>query len=255
MEHPDWGLNDKVALVTGAGRGLGRAVAKTFAQAGARVGMVSRTESQLQETAHEIEAMGGEVLALPGDVSDPAQVNQIADHVVKRFGTIDVLINNAAVTLRKPFLEQTYEDMEKVIGINLTGYLLCAQAAGRIMVQNRSGKIINIGSEVGIVGTASGTVPYSATKGGIAQLTRCLAVEWAPYHINVNCVAPGLMWTPMVEERLKDPKYLDWVLNKIPLGRIPKPEEVAGVVLMVASKYSNFITGHVLMVDGGYTIL
>lgn len=255
MENPDWGLSGKVCIITGAGRGLGKAVATRLANAGARLVIVSRTESQLRELTREIENSGGEILAIPTDVSDPIQVDKMADEALSRFGTIDVLVNNAAVTIRKPFLEQTYEDIQKVIGINLIGYLLCAQAVGRTMVANRSGKIINIGSEVGIVGTASGAVPYSASKGGIAQFTRCLAVEWAEYNINVNCVAPGLMWTPMVEERLKDPKYMDWVLNKIPLRRVPKPEEVADVVLMVASKYSSFITGHVLMVDGGYTIV
>jgi NAD(P)-dependent dehydrogenase (short-subunit alcohol dehydrogenase family) len=255
LQNPDWGLVGKVCVVTGAGRGLGRAIARSLAGAGAKLVIVSRTESELRELAHELEGSGCEALAIPIDVSDPAQVNQMADEALRRFGTIDVLVNNAAITIRKPFLEQTVEDIEKVIGINLIGYLLCAQAVGRTMVENKSGKIINIGSEVGIVGTASGAVPYSASKGGIAQFTRCLAVEWAKYNINVNCIAPSLMWTPMVEERLKDPKYLEWVINKIPMGRVPKPEEVADMVLVMASRYSSFVTGHVLMVDGGYTIV
>lgn len=255
MDKPDWGLSGKVCIVTGASRGLGKVLSTRFADAGAKLVIVGRTESQLKETASDVEQLGGEVLAIPMDVSNPAQVNEMAEKAVSRFGTIDVLINNAAITLRKPFLEQTPEEIQRVIETNLVGYLLCAQAVGRTMVAKRSGKIINIGSEVGIVGTASGAVPYSSSKGGIAQFTRCLAVEWAKYNILVNCVAPGLMWTPMVEERLKDPKYLDWVLNKIPLGRIPKPEEVANVVLMISSQYTTYVTGHVLMVDGGYTIL
>lgn len=255
MQNADWGLVGKVCVVTGAGRGLGKAIARSLAGAGAKLVIVSRTKSELSDLSREIVESGGEVLAIPMDVSDPIQVNRMAEDALKRFGTIDVLVNNAAVTIRKPFLEQTVEDIQKVIGINLVGYILCAQAVGRTMVANRSGKIINIGSEVGIVGTASGAVPYSASKGGIAQFTRCLAVEWAKYNINVNCVAPSLMWTPMVEERLEDPKYLEWVVNKIPMGRVPKPEEVSDMVLVMASRYSGFVTGHVLMVDGGYTIV
>lgn len=255
MERPDWGLEGKVSVVTGAGRGLGRQVALRLASAGSRVTIASRTRAELEETAAEIRASGGEALAVLADVSNPGEVKDLFAGVLHHYKTIDVLVNNAAVNIRKPCLDLTFEDWEKVIGINLTGYFLCAQAAGRVMVPNCSGKIVNIGSEIGVVGSASGQTAYASSKGGIIQLTRCLAVEWAPYQINVNCVAPTVMRTPLVEERLKDPSYSEMLLKKIPLGRIADAGEVAEVVLFLSSRLANFITGHVLMVDGGYTIV
>ena len=255
MHEVDWALEGKTCMVTGAGRGLGREVARRFALAGSKVAIISRTVSELNGLAEEIRQMGCEVLAVPADVSRPAEVRDAVTNILARFGTIDVLVNNAAVNIRKPFLDLTYEDWQRVIGINLTGYFLCAQEVGRVMVKNRSGKIVNVGSEIGMVGSASGQVAYASSKGGIVQLTRCLAAEWAPYHVNVNCVAPTVMRTPLVEEKLKDQQYVDMLLRKIPLGRIAEAGEVADVIVFLCSRFSNFITGHVLMVDGGYTIV
>jgi NAD(P)-dependent dehydrogenase (short-subunit alcohol dehydrogenase family) len=255
METPQWGLDKKVSLVTGAGRGLGRQVALKLTSAGSRVAIASRTRAEIEETAAEIRARGGEVLAVSADVSNPGKVKDLFARVLDHYGTIDVLVNNAAVNIRKPCLDLTFEDWEKVIGINLTGYFLCAQAAGRVMVPNRSGKIVNIGSEIGVVGSSTGQAAYASSKGGIIQLTRCLAVEWAPYRINVNCVAPTVMRTPLIEEKLKDSSYVETLLKKIPLGRIADADEVADVVLFLSSRLADFITGHVLMVDGGYTIV
>ena len=253
MELADWGLNGKISMVTGAGRGIGKEIAVKLASAGSKVVIMSRTASQLHDTAREMEKAGGEVLVIPLDVSKPLEVDEAVTETMDRFSTIDVLVNNAAVNIRKPCLDLTYDDWLKVININLTGYFLCAQKVGKIMVQNRAGRIINVGSELGTVGSSSGQVAYASSKGGIVQLTRCLAVEWAPYQVNVNCVSPTVTRTPLVEEELADPNYMDMLHKKIPLGRIAEPEEVANAVVFLASRFSNFITGHIMMVDGGYT--
>ena len=246
-------LAGKVCIVTGAGRGLGRDIALKFASEGCKLVILARNEQQIGEVAEEIRRTGADVLAFQADVSDPIKVRNVVAETAVRFGTVDILINNAAINIRKPFLEITDAEWQGTLDINLTGYFLFAREVGKIMVPKRSGKVVNVGSELGVVGDSIGQVSYAASKGGVVQLTRCLAAEWASYRINVNCVAPALMDTPLVAELFRDPEKKKAYARKIPLGRFAGTAEIADIILFMCSRYADFITGHVLLVDGGYT--
>jgi len=255
MGHLELALEGKTGLVTGAGRGLGHEVALGLARQGCRLAALSRTRGQVEELADEIRFAGAEVLPLQADASDSGQVRGAVSQVLERFGTIDILVNNAAVNVRKPCVEYTDQDWQYVIGVNLTGYFNFAREVGKVMTANRRGKVINVGSELGLVGDVIGQVAYASSKGGVIQLTRCLAAEWAPYGVTVNCIAPTLMDTGLVAELFEDRAGIDAFIEKVPLGRLPKPKEVADIILFLSSHYADAITGHVLLVDGGYTIV
>jgi NAD(P)-dependent dehydrogenase (short-subunit alcohol dehydrogenase family) len=255
MGSLELGLEGKAGLVTGAGRGLGREVALRLARQGCRVAALARTGEQVEALAREIESTGGQALPLAADASDYGQVRAAVAKVLKRFGTIDILVNNAAVNVRKPCIEYTDEDWHHVLDVNLSGYFFFVREAGKVMIANRRGKVINVGSELGVVGDAIGQVAYASSKGGVIQLTRCLAAEWAPYGITVNCIAPTLMHTSLVAELFKDPAGIDSFIKRVPLGRLPEPKEVADIILFMSSHYADAVTGHVLLVDGGYTIV
>lgn len=255
MGHLELALEGKTGLVTGAGRGLGYEVALGLARQGCKIAALSRTGSQVDALADEIRSAGAEVLPLEADASDSAQVRGAVSRVLERFGTIDILVNNAAVNVRKPCVEYTDQDWQYVLGVNLTGYFLFAREVGKVMTANRRGKVINVGSELGVVGDVIGQVAYASSKGGVIQLTRCLAAEWAPYGVTVNCIAPTLMDTSLVAELFEDRAGIDAFVKRVPLGRLPKPKEVADIILFLSSHYADAITGHVLLVDGGYTIV
>jgi NAD(P)-dependent dehydrogenase (short-subunit alcohol dehydrogenase family) len=243
-------LDGKVAIVTGGGRGLGRAIAIALANAGADVTIAGRTKPALDEAAGTIERTGGAARAVLADVTDEASVNALMDGVIARSGRIDVLVNNAGTILRKPTLDSTVAEWRDVIDVNLTGTYLCAVAAGRQMVRARSGKIVNIASVAGAGGRV-GVAAYCASKAAVINLTRALAVEWAPHGVYVNGVAPGQFDTDMGAPTLSNPVLREALLDKIPLRRVGKPHEIGPLVVFLASADSDMITGEIVFIDAG----
>ncbi|ABP67197.1 3-oxoacyl-(acyl-carrier-protein) reductase [Caldicellulosiruptor saccharolyticus DSM 8903] len=242
-------LKDKVALITGASRGIGRAIALKFGQNGANVVInYSSSEFQAQTLKEEIEKLGVKALTIKCDVSNSEEVNAMFSQIEKEFGRLDILVNNAGITKDGLILRMNEEDFDKVIAINLKGAFLCAKAASKIMVKQREGNIINISSVVGIIGNV-GQTNYAASKAGIIGLTKSLAKELSSRNIRVNAIAPGFIKTDMTEV-LSD-KVKEMMLSSIPLGRFGEAEEVANVALFLASSLSSYITGQVIVVDGG----
>lgn len=247
-------LKDKVVLITGARRGMGKADALLMAKAGAKVVLADISQEECQSVADEIKKAGGQALALKCDVTDKKCVAETIEKTVKEFGRIDVLVNNAGICQFKPFLDMTEEEWDKIIEVNLKGYFLCAQAAAKEMAKQKSGVIVNIASIVmGQIGKGMGGLAhYSASKGGIAALTKTLAIELAPYNIRVNAIAPGAIDTPMASSTKMDPETMAAMLAPIPMKRMGKAEEIASTVLFLASDASSYITGSIVVVDGGW---
>jgi len=243
-------LQGKVALVTGASRGIGRATAKLLAQEGAKVAVnYTRSEKEAQSLAEEINKQGGEVLLVKADVSKADEVKGMVQKTVERFGRIDILVNNAGVIIVSPFLDLTEEMWDKMVDVNLKGPYLCSKEVAPMMLNQKKGKIINISSVSGLAQrTALGNVAYAAAKAGVIGLTRSLAVNLSP-HINVNAVSPGLTETDMAASL--PPERNRMVIEETPLKRIGKPEDLAYAVLFLASDESDFITGEVITVSGG----
>lgn len=247
-------LKGKVAVITGARRGMGKADALKLAEAGAKVTVSDISQEECQKVVGEIEKMGGEALAIKCDVTNKKEVEEMIRKTVEKFGKVDILVNNAGICEFKPFLEMTEEEWNKTLNINLKGYFLCAQAAAKEMVKQKSGAIVNIASVVmGQIGKGmAGLAHYSASKGGIAALTKTLALELAPYNIRVNAIAPGAIDTPMAASTKTDPKILEQTLAIIPLHRMGKAEEISNTVLFLSSDASSYITGSIIIVDGGW---
>jgi NAD(P)-dependent dehydrogenase (short-subunit alcohol dehydrogenase family) len=247
-------LKDKVVLITGARRGMGKADALLMAKAGAKVVLADISQEECQVVADEIKKAGGQALALKCDVTDKKCVTETVEKTVKEFGRIDVLVNNAGICQFKPFLDMTEEEWDKIIEVNLKGYFLCAQAAAKEMAKQKSGVIVNIASIVmGQIGKGMGGLAhYSASKGGIAALTKTLAIELAPYNIRVNAIAPGAIDTPMASSTKMDPETMAAILAPIPMKRMGRAEEIASTVLFLASDASSYITGSIVVVDGGW---
>lgn len=248
----NYNFKGKIVVVTGSSRGLGKEIALVFSRAGANVVLASRNLEQLNRVADEIRAEGGSALPLVVDVTDRDSVEDLVDRACEEFGRIDILINNAGVIYRAPAAELSEEQWDETVNINLKGTFLCSQAAGKKMIENRSGKIINIASDKAFVGFP-GRAAYCASKGGIVMLTRALAVEWAPYNVQVNAVAPTYVETEMTRDVLSDPEKYQEIIKTIPMNRVSKPDELFGAIMLLASNASSFITGHTLMVDGGLT--
>ncbi len=245
-------LNGKVSIVTGGGRGIGSGIAKALAGAGSDLMLVARSESQLQQTAQFLsQDYERRVETLAADVSKIENISAIVKETVARFGKIDILANNAGSNIRKPFLEVTEEDYEAVIRIQLKSAYFLAQAAAKEMIKNGRGKIINLASLASKIGVPNISV-YGAAKGGIFALTKSMALELAPCKINVNAVAPGYVRTAMTEAIFQDRKRHDWMLSRIPLGRFGTVEDIGNAVLFLASPVSDYITGEVVYVDGGW---
>ena len=245
-------LGGKVMLVTGAATGIGKAIALQAARQGARV-IVNYIgpPDDANAVVHEIQRGSGQAIAVSADVSKSADVQHMVDQAVQKFGKIDVLVNNAGIEISKQFLEKTEQDWDRVIAVDLKGPFLCSQAVAREMVKRKErGTIINISSvheEIGFPGYAS----YFEAKGGLRMLCRNLALELAPYHINVVNVAPGAIATPINRGTLNDPQKKAALENEIPLHRIGTPEEVAGLVCFLASDDASYITGTTVCIDGG----
>jgi len=245
-------LKDKIAIVTGGGRGLGRAIALAFADEGATVVVAGRVKDVLDDVVHAIEARGGAASGLVADVTDEASVNALVDGTVRVHGRLDVLVNNAGVIVRKPALETTSAEWRRVIDVNLTGAWLGCVAAARHMVPAKSGKIINFGSTAGARGRA-GMAAYCAAKAGVINLTRALAVEWADAGVYVNAISPGQFDTDMGAPVLATQAQRDAVLARVPLHRIGRPEEIGPLAVFLASSDSDMITGETIFIDAGVT--
>lgn len=246
-------LRDKVALVTGAGKGLGKSMALALSESGAHVAVVSRTQPDIAATAQEIQENGVKSMSIVADVTKQDDVARMAEKVLNEFKTIDILVNNVGTYVFDHCLESSLEDWHKMLEINLTSTYLCSKVVGKHMVERQRGKIINVSSALGVFG-AGGSTAYCASKGGVIQLTRALAIEWAKYNIMVNSIAPYSMETEMTKTMLEDEKIKKAIISKIPLKRIGKPSDLSGVVVFLASKASDYITGQVIFVDGGFSV-
>ena len=248
-------LSNKVAIVTGARQGMGKAHAFTLAEAGAKVVISDLSLADCQKVAEEIEKKYSvKTLAIKCDVSQKEEVENLVKETINQFKKIDILVNNAGICQNKPFLELTEKDWEKTININLKGEFLMAQEVAKEMIKQKSGSIINIASiAMGQEGIGFlNLVHYCASKGGVVGMTEAMALELAPYNIRVNAVAPGIIETPMINFLKTDSQSLENSLSRIPLRRLGKPEEVSNLVLFLASDESSYITGSTLVIDGGY---
>ena len=233
---------------------MGKADALVLAKNGAKVVVADISQEECQLVVDEIEKNGGEALAVKCDVTNKKEIEEMVKKTVEKFGKVDILVNNAGICQFKPFLELTEEEWDKTLNINLKGYFLCAQAAAKEMVKQKSGAIVNIASvAMGQMGLGmAGLAHYTASKGGIAALTKTLALELASSNIRVNAIAPGAIDTPMAAASKVDPKMLEATLAMIPLHRMGKPEEIANTVLFLTSDASSYITGSIVVVDGGW---
>jgi NAD(P)-dependent dehydrogenase (short-subunit alcohol dehydrogenase family) len=247
-------LTGRVAIVTGGGRGLGRTIALGLADHGADVVVVSRTVEQVERVAGEIRGKGRKALALHVDTSRKPDVDRMVARTLETWGRIDVLVNNAGIDIIKPAVDYAEAEWDQIVDINLKGYFLCSQAVGRPMIAQRSGSILMNGSIAGSVGIR-GLTPYASAKGGVDQLARTLAVEWAPHNVRVNVFAPAYFENVMqgVEHVHSDEGKERHIREWTPLGRRGKLEELIGPVVFLASDASSYVTGHILMVDGGWT--
>ncbi len=249
---PEFDLAGKVAIVTGAGRGIGYHIALALAKYGADLVLCSRAISELEGVKKEGEKFGRKVVIRRTDVTKIPEIHTMVEEAVKAFGHIDILINNAGINIVQRTIDVTEEAWDKIMNTNLKGLFFCAQAVGRVMIQQKKGKIINLSSQLGSVGIPQRAV-YCSSKGGVNNLTKTLAVEWAPYNINVNAIAPCMLETPLTRHVLEKKENREFFLSKIPLGRIEGAEAVVGAAIYLASESSNLVTGHILLVDGGWT--
>jgi NAD(P)-dependent dehydrogenase (short-subunit alcohol dehydrogenase family) len=253
MDYPEFGLSGKAALVTGAARGLGRAISLALAHAGADVALGLRDVNADSGVTADIRKMGRKALPLQMDVSKMEQIHRAVDDTVKEFGRVDILVNNAGTAPENLAEDVTERDFDETLTVNLKGTFFVSQSVGRVMIRQRKGTIINMSSQAGFVGLPTESI-YCMTKAGIAHLTKCLAIEWGKYGITVNAVAPTFISTPGTEDFLSDPRRLvDTVERVAALHRIGEPMEVAGAVVFLASPAASLITGETLLIDGGWT--
>lgn len=245
-------LQDEVAIITGGGTGIGRGVAKVFAKEGAKVVVVGRRKDLLDQTIAQITQEGGVAVALEGDVSNSSQIIQLVEKVVSNFGKVDILVNNAGVYMPNDAATATEQEWDTVMAIDLKGVWLCSKACLPHMVKQGGGKIINIASIAGLVGF-EGSAAYCAAKGAVINLTREMALDYGSKHINVNAIAPGVIDTDMTKPFLENEDAKKSFLEKTPIGRVGVPEDIAFAALYLASGESDFVSGHTLVVDGGWT--
>ncbi len=247
-------FDGKVAIVTGAGRGMGRAVASRFGREGARVVVAEVNSEHGEEVAGEIRSAGGDATAVQLDVSKPADVRRLFAAAVKRYGAVDIVVNNAGIAVARPLVDYTEEDWDRQMGVNVKGVFFCCQEAARVMIPRRQGKIVNFASTSAFVSSSKPEVAYDTSKGAVRQMTVSVAAELAPHSINVNAVAPGTTATEMTRSTLATEEGLAWQLARIPMGRVGRPDDIASVVLFLCSPEASYITGHTLVADGGWLL-
>ena len=257
VDYSSFGLQDKVAIVTGASQGIGKAIALGLAQAGAHLVLAKYPDgrqTEINEVRAAIEALGRKSIIVPTDVADVAQVRAMVDRARDTFGRIDILVNNAGWTGTGPAIDVTEEEYDKTLAAQLKSVFFASQAAARVMIPQGSGRIINIGSNFAVQAW-NGRAVYAAAKAAVHQLSRALSLEWAKHGVNVNVVAPCITETDSRKVILEKPGYKEWATTqKIPAGRWNQPEDLVGAVLFLSSSLSDMVVGHVLMVDGGWTI-
>ncbi len=244
-------LKDKVAIITGAGRGIGLAIAKKLAKEGAKIALLDVNENLLEEAKKELEKQNAEIMALVGDVTQFEQIQSVIKEIKKNWGHIDILVNNAGVTRDGPLIRMDEEAWDFVLNINLKGVFNCTKAVARLMMKQRSGKIINVASVVGVMGNAMQS-NYASSKAGVIGFTKSIAKELASRNINVNAIAPGFIQTAMTDKLSEEIK--EEYIKHIPLGRLGTPDEIADIVLFLSSPMANYITGQVIVIDGGMYI-
>ncbi len=243
-------LTGKVAIVTGASRGLGRGMAVGLARAGSNVVVTDILDTK--ETVDEVKKLGREAVGIKVDVTRKSDVEAMVKQTLEKFGRVDILVNNAGIFRMEPTEEVKEEDWDKVLAVNLKGQFLCAQEVGKHMIEQKSGKIINIASVAGKFASAE-SVAYNVSKAGVILLTKTLATDWGKHNVNVNAICPGAFHTPMTEDLLKDENFINLIKMRVPLGRAGEPEDLVGTVIYLASKASDYMTGHALVIDGGWT--
>lgn len=246
-------LTGKVALVTGASRGLGQQFGRALARAGADLAITSRTLKSLEPFADEITALGRRVTCVELDVRDEASIQHAVADVVQQLSQIDILVNNAGCNIRKRAADVSWDDWNTILDTNLRGAFFVAQAVARHMIPRRAGRIVNIGSVTCVAGYA-GLGPYGASRGGVKQLTMSLAHDWGEYGITVNCLAPGWFKTAQSRALYEDPGWVEYLCERIPLGRPGAPGDLDGALLLLASDAGRYITGQTILVDGGVSI-
>jgi NAD(P)-dependent dehydrogenase (short-subunit alcohol dehydrogenase family) len=252
MEQPRFDLEGRVALVTGASRGIGHDLALALAGAGATVVAGVRAPADAEAVVAEARDLGGRADAVEIDLTDRASIEDAVEDVVQRFDRVDILVNNAGLGTNHDALDATEEEWDELFAVNVRGLFFACQSTGRRMVDQRYGRIVNMASQAGLVGIPRHAA-YSASKGAVVALTRVLALEWGPFGVTANCVAPTFVRTPGTAERLDQPDFLADVLGRIPVGRVGTTTDVAGAVIYLASDAASLVTGTVLVVDGGWT--
>jgi len=250
VDQPAFSLTGKVAIITGASRGLGQYFARALASAGADLIITSRDASLLEPFQAEIAALGRRVLPLPLDVRDYDSIQAMVQSAIAHYGNIDVLVNNAGCNVRKPALDVSWDDWNLILDTNLRGTFFVSQAVARHMIPKKCGRIINIGSVTCVAGYA-GLGPYGASRGGVKQLTMSLADDWGPHGITVNCLAPGWFKTAQNAVMYENQEWVDYLCDRIPLKRPGQPHDLDGAVVFLASDASAYVTGQTLLVDGG----
>jgi len=253
IQPVSYDLTGKVALITASAQGIGRACALALAQAGADIILGLREKSSGAELVEQIHSLGRLVLPVQMDVTHLDEIQSAVAEGHAYFKHIDILVNNAGIGAPNPAEKVTETDFDQTLAVNLKGTFFTCQAVGKIMISQRQGRIINIGSQAGSIALPTESV-YCMTKAAISHLTKCLALEWGPYHINVNAVAPTFIETPGTKKWLDDPHFRQFVVDRIPLGHIGSPQDVAGPVVFLASSAAALITGATLMIDGGWTL-
>ena len=247
-------IKSQTAIVTGASSGLGVTFAETLAERGVNLVIGARRYEKLVKVAEDISSKYGvKVVTVQVDVSQEEQVINMVKTAIEKFGSIEILVNNAGTASLSPSVDMNLDEWKKVIDVNLTGVFLCARTAAREMIRKKYGKIVNIASIYGAVGDIFPTAPYYASKGAVINLTRALAIEWAPYKINVNAIAPGFFPSEMTETLFRDEKTLKYILSRTPLGRTGEPLDLKAALIYLASPASNYVTGQTIFVDGGWT--
>ncbi len=248
----EFDLTGKVAMVTGAGRGMGAHIAESLSRYGADLIICSRTRTELDKVAEKIKANGRKVISYPIDLTQTETLPRMVDECEAQLGGIDILVNNAGINIPQAAEEVTAEAWDTIMSINLKAQFFCAQAVGRRMIQRKKGKIIMMSSQAGSVGLLK-RAAYCSSKGAINQLTRTLAIEWAKHNITINAIAPTFVEGPFTKPMFEDPEFKRYVLSNIPLGRIGQPGDISGAVIYLASSAADLVTGSILTIDGGWT--